>query len=62
MDSAALTIPASSSKVRRPRIPQTRTTVMAATIAVARMLKTIGTPSTCGAAATTCGILDTAVE
>ena len=43
------------------RIPQTSTTVIAATIANARMLRTIGTPKTCGAAATTSGILECAV-
>ena len=43
------------------RIPQTSTTVIAATIAKARMWKTIGTPKTCGAPATTCGSLALAV-
>ena len=42
--------------------PQTRITVMNATIAKARMLKTIGIPNTCGALATIAGIFWWAVR
>ena len=48
-------------KLADSRMPQTRTIVISVTMPTARMLKMMGMPKMCGAAATTCGIFDMAV-
>src|SRR3954470_4266837 len=48
-------------KLADSRMPHTSTIVISVTMPTARMLKMIGTPNRCGAAATTCGIFDMAV-
>lgn len=48
-------------KLADSRMPQTSTTVIAATMAPARMLNTMGMPKMCGAAATSAGIFAAAV-